>query len=163
MQNITVRAVHARDFLPISILLGTTFEGPSEGRLVQELRTQAALELELVAVDGETIVGHISFPRLEAPEGWVALAPVSVRWDLRERGIGSRLIQEGLDLLRQRHVPAIVVLGDPSFYRRFGFSLEAAENLKSVYPSSNLMVYPLAEGVSGSRQEVLYPRAFRYG
>ncbi|WP_425091793.1 GNAT family N-acetyltransferase [Tropicimonas sp. S265A] len=162
MVSYSIRQATARDHLAISILLNTNFEGPSEGRLVQDLRSQGVLTLEAVAVDGDALVGHIAFSNLEAPEGWAALSPVSVRWDRRETGIGSALVQYGLDQLRQQHVPGIVVLGDPQFYRRFGFSLAAARNLKTPYPADNFMLFPIGPDVSGSTHEVIYPRAFRY-
>jgi putative acetyltransferase len=162
MDELNVRAAGPKDFLAVSILLNTSFEGSSEAALVKELRDQDALALELVAVQRSTVVGHIAFPRLESPETWIALAPVSVRWDRRARGIGSRLVLEGLDRLRRDHVPAVVVLGDPEFYHRFGFSVEAACNLKTPYPSQNFMLYPLADHTAGSKHEIVYPRAFRY-
>lgn len=157
-----IREAGPDDALAISILLDTAFEGQAEAVLVEELRAQNAMALELVATDKDALVGHVAFSKLEAPKGWIALAPLSVRTDRRGRGVGSRLVQQGLDLLRQQHVPAVVVLGDPPFYQKFGFSLDAAKNLKTDYPSDNFMSYPMAEGTAGARHDVIYHRAFRY-
>ncbi|MDJ0860057.1 MAG: N-acetyltransferase [Dinoroseobacter sp.] len=162
MDDVTIRVATADDRLAISILLDTAFEGQAEAMLVEDLRAQNAMALELVAFDKESLVGHVAFSELEKPSRWVALAPLSVRNDHRGRGIGSRLVEEGLDIVRQRHAPAVVVLGDPPFYRKFGFSLEAARNLKTEYPAQNFMVYPLEPHTAGSQHEVVYHRAFRY-
>lgn len=162
MEDVTLRLASPADRLAISILLDTAFEGQAETVLVEELRAQNAMALEMVAHHKDALVGYIAFSRLERPENWIALAPVAVRYDHREQGIGSRLVQEGLDLLRQQHVPAVVVLGDPDFYHRFGFSLDAAKALSSIYPSENFMLYPLAEGIAGSTHDVEYARPFRY-
>lgn len=161
MDDVTLRLAEPADRLSISILLDGAFEGQAEAVLVEQLRSHGAMELEMVACQDTGLVGYLAFSRLEAPEGWIALAPLAVRYDRREKGIGSRLVQEGLDILRQRHVPAVAVLGDPEFYHRFGFSLEAAEYLHSVYPAANFLLYPLAEGIAGTSHEVLYPRPFR--
>lgn len=162
MYDVTIREARAEDKLGISILLDTAFEGQFEAVLVEELRANGDMALELVAFDKGALVGYVAFSKLMEPAGWIALAPMAVRYDRRERGIGTQLVLEGLDLLRQRHVPAIVVLGDPEFYGRFGFSLSAAEHLRSGYPEENFMLYPLAAGLAGSTADVEYARAFNY-
>ncbi|MEM9394322.1 MAG: N-acetyltransferase [Pseudomonadota bacterium] len=162
MDDVTLRAATADDALAISILLDTAFEGQAEAMLVEELRTQNAMMLELVAVENDALVGHVAFSELEAPRGWIALAPLSVRMDRRNHGIGSQLVRHGLDTLRQRGVPAVVVLGDPPFYQKFGFSVDAARNLRSDYPPDNFMACPLAAGTADVKQAVTYHRAFRY-
>ena len=48
-----LRPVAQGDVLEISILLDTVFEGPAEARLVQRLRDEGAMALELVAEDDE--------------------------------------------------------------------------------------------------------------
>jgi len=165
MSDVTVRAARVEDHLAISVLLDTAFEGPVENRLVKDLRDQNLLALELVAEDTTTgaIVGHIAFTWLEAPKDWIALAPISVRVELRERGIGSKLVRAGLAQLAARNVPGVVTLGDLEFYERFGFSLDAARNLHSDYPDDMLLLCPMQEGISGIFTDIDYPRPFRYG
>ena len=52
---------------------------------------------------------------------WAGLGPLAVlpRW--RNRGIGSALVERGLEAMRADGWSGSVVLGDPAYYRRFGF------------------------------------------
>jgi putative acetyltransferase len=52
------------------------------------------------------------------------LGPISVLPIHQVRGIGSRLMQETLRLLRERGAAGCVLVGDPGYYRRFGFRSE---------------------------------------
>ena len=52
---------------------------------------------------------------------WAAAACASVLPSLQSQGIGSQLIRAGLQTLRERGVPGVVVLGEPAYYQRFGF------------------------------------------
>lgn len=157
-----LREVTDEDHLFVSVLLRTAFGGPAEERLVERLRAEGDMALELVAEDDDTgeIVGHISFARMTAPEGWWALAPVSVTSTRQNQGIGSEIIRYGLDQCRQRHATAVVVVGAPRYYRRFGFSLKAAEQLESPYPKEFTMLYPIAPHVGTEPALLVYPAAF---
>jgi len=78
--------------------------------------------LELVAVKGKVVVGHVlgARGRLGSP-GVVAVAPLCVSPDWQHQGIGSALMTELLDRAEQQRWPAVVVLGNPAYYGRFGF------------------------------------------
>lgn len=52
---------------------------------------------------------------------WVGLAPLAVDERYRGQGIGRQLVYEGLDSLNEFGYAAVVTLGDPDLYRRFGF------------------------------------------
>lgn len=58
--------------------------------------------LSLVAIVARAVVGHVAFSSCGPDElrGWFALGPVSVEPAWQRRGIGSRLIEAGLDTLR---------------------------------------------------------------
>ena len=80
--------------------------------------------LELVAEDGGAVVGHVlaATGRLDGRESAVAgVAPVCVGPAHQRRGIGSALVRELVRLAEGRDWPLLVLLGDPAFYRRFGF------------------------------------------
>jgi len=93
-----------------------------------------------------------------------AMAPVAVHPDWQRKGIGSALIQRGLSICIDKNVPAVIVLGDPLFYPRFGFSAELGSFLKHPFPQGpHFMALELTPGVLASvpGARVRYPRAFR--
>jgi putative acetyltransferase len=96
----------------------------TEHLIVEALRDSGALEVSLVAVSGGRAVGHIAFSKAavgDSESGWFLLGPVAVLADLQGRGIGSALVESGLEELRARHASGCVLVGDPRFYSRFGF------------------------------------------
>jgi putative acetyltransferase len=140
--------------------LDTAFETPLEARLVARLRKDGDMALELVACDGHHPYGYIAFCRLKEPDGWLSLLPVAVAPSRQGGGVGSELIRYGLDHARQTGAKAITVLGDPVYYRRFGFTQKAAEALQSPYAGPNFMLYPIAPNTAGQDAPVTYPGAF---
>lgn len=108
-------------------LLDAAFDGVEESRIVRALRAADADVLELVAVDHGRVVGEIMFSPVigQTVAGTeiygIGLGPVAVAEDVRQRGIASALIEHGLTYLRQLGVPFCVLLGEPGFYKRFGF------------------------------------------
>ncbi|MBC7139110.1 MAG: N-acetyltransferase [Defluviimonas sp.] len=155
-----LREVEGRDHMFVSILLQTAFERPQEARLVEALRAGDDLALELVAEQDGQLMGHIAFARLTAPEGWWALSPVCVMQSRQGRGLGGEIIRYGLDMCRQRHARAVVVVGGSSYYSRFGFSLKAAENLTTPYAREYTLLYPIAPGTAGASERLIYPAPF---
>ncbi|MDQ0317241.1 GNAT family N-acetyltransferase [Amorphus orientalis] len=82
--------------------------------------------LSLVAVDGDRIEGHVLFSAARVETGTTGLpasmlAPLAVDPDHQRTGIGSRLVEAGLDRLRQAGCGLVFVFGDPAYYGRFGF------------------------------------------
>ena len=74
--------------------------------------------------------------------------------EFQRQGIGSKLIRDGLERCRQAGYDAVVVLGDPAYYSRFGFVRAADFGLQNEYGvADEFMVLPLhetaLEGVSG--------------
>ena len=100
------------------------FSDQREAAIVDALREHEALTLSLVALEEDTIVGHVAFSPV-AIEGqyvdWYALGPVSVWPERQGRGIGQSLIREGLERLRNSGAKGCVLVGDPNYYSRFGF------------------------------------------
>lgn len=97
----------------------------TEHLIVEALRSAGALELSLVAESDGEVVGHIAFSAADiggTSAGWFLLGPVAVRPARQGEGIGRALIEAGLDALRQRGAGGGVLVGDPAFYNRFGFS-----------------------------------------
>lgn len=159
---------HARpvDRPAIAALIRAAFERPDEARLVERLRADEDILFELVAeADGE-LVGHILFSRLWADRTalFASLAPVAVRPDRQGEGLGSKLVENGLETCREFGVHGVVVLGDPAYYTRFGFSAEAASRVTSPFSGSPaFMALALEEGAFAEPMLIAYPEAFEAG
>jgi putative acetyltransferase len=109
----------------IAAFLGHPFSHQTEHLIVEELRAAGALEVSLVAESEGEVVGHIAFSAAViggASTGWFLLGPVAVRPDHQGEGIGRALVEAGLDELRSRGAAGCVLVGDPAFYGRFGFT-----------------------------------------
>jgi putative acetyltransferase len=86
---------------------------------------------------------------------------MAVRPAAQRRGIGSRLIQAGLDDVRGKERTAVIVVGHPEYYPRFGFSAELARTLSSPYAGPACMALELVPGVlAGTGGSIRYPDAF---
>ena len=118
-----IRAVTSAAFAP-SRAPGAV---PAEATLVDELRGGPAwiLALSLVAVTPEDeVVGHVLCTRGHVGRDPVlGLGPLSVRPDRQRRGVGSALVHAVLGAADALGEPLVALLGDPGYYRRFGFRL----------------------------------------
>jgi putative acetyltransferase len=143
-------------------VVSAAFGRPDEAELVRRLRDDGDVVLELAAFEGEAILGHILFSALTVDPATLriaALAPVSVVPARQNQGIGSALIREGL--ARCADFDACAVLGEPEYYSRFGFTLEAARTLNSVYSGHAYQALEFKPGaLAGGTWRVTYPRAF---
>ncbi|WP_310540423.1 N-acetyltransferase [Phenylobacterium sp.] len=101
------------------------FSDGDEARVIDDLREAGALTLSLVAITAQgELVGHIAFSPVcidGQPGDWYGLGPVSVAPRMQRQGVGSALIGDGLDRLRALDAAGCVLLGNPDYYRRFGF------------------------------------------
>ena len=147
--NLAIRREGASDHEAIRQVNQLAFGRDDEARLVDALRDGGYVHLSLVAeVDGN-VVGHILFSELPiiTESGVVAalaLAPMAVAPEQQRRGIGSRLVERGLDACREDGHRIVIVLGHPEFYPRFNFSAELARPLAS--PFSMPAFYPPGNG-----------------
>lgn len=132
----------------------------TEGAIVDALRAAGALRISLVATEEDQVVGHVAFSPVTldgADIGWYGLGPVSVRPDLHGLGLGAALISAGLERLEKLGAKGCVVLGDPAYYRRFGFRQDPAIHYQGVPPE-----YFMALSLDGSKAngEVAYHSGF---
>jgi putative acetyltransferase len=98
-----------------------------EAHLVEELHAADAAPVSLMAVDGSSggMLGHVLFSPVTIDCSGssirvVGLAPVGVLPQHQGQGVGSRLIRAGLEACREAAYDAVVVLGEPGYYSRFG-------------------------------------------
>ena len=104
----------------------TAFDQSTEADIIDALRDVCPDVLSLVAESDGEIVGHILFSPVTIEDGsqsrqGMGLAPMAVTPDRQRQGIGSELVQAGLEILRKQGCPFVIVLGHPAFYPRFGF------------------------------------------
>ena len=102
------------------------FASEEEAAIVEALRDDNG-SFALVADDDGDLVGHVQLSRAWIGENAVlALGPIGVVPPRQREGIGSALIRSALDVARARSEPAVILLGDPAFYPRFGFEPASA-------------------------------------
>ena len=139
--NLIIRPEQTQDITVIFNLTQRAFEqaehsSHTEQFIVNALRAAGHLSISLVAeLDGQ-IVGHIAFSPVQLSSGaahWYGLGPVSVIPELQHQGIGTQLIQTGLQQL-QRIATGCVLLGEPDYYQRFGFQAVPDLSLEGVPP-----------------------------
>lgn len=122
-----IRTEAPADILAVDRLLKEVFDTEAEANLVMALRENGHRTLSLVACDDEgEVVGHAMFSpvHLNGEDlNWQGLAPLAVKAEYRKQGLGAELVHEGLASLGELGYPACVVLGDPAYYSRFGFTV----------------------------------------
>lgn len=156
-----IREETAEDIPIIFEINAAAFGRPEEALLVDRLRAKKAIILSLVAVQENRLVGHALFsPVLIHRENGVVivaagLGPIAVLPENQDQGIGGALIKRGIDLCRGVRYRAMIVLGHPNYYPRFGFQAARQFGITCTYdvPDDAFMVLPLEkgalEGISG--------------
>jgi HAD superfamily hydrolase (TIGR01509 family) len=124
--EIDIRPETSADISDIRSVEQQAFPTAAEADLVDLCRQRGRISLSLVAVRAGSITGHILFTPMtfEPPRSnlrGLGLGPIAVLPAWQRTGIGSRLIRTGLELCRAGGYDFIVLLGDPSYYSRFGF------------------------------------------
>src|SRR5262249_37761115 len=136
---VEIRPVTPEDMSAVRRVHDQAFAGsPVEAKLVSLLHAAGNAPVSLVATLGGRIVGHVllSAVSLEpaGPDFHAAgLAPIGVVAEYQKQGIGSALIRAGLEACRTAGYNIVVVLGDPAYYRRFGFRRASDYGLGNEY------------------------------
>jgi len=167
-----VRPETAADHEAVRRLLTEAFGGPAEARLVDLLRARVdhLPDLALVAEDGGDILSHIFFSQVRVEDratGAVtpalALAPMAVSPRSQRTGIGTVLVGAALDRAAARPEAAVIVLGHPGYYPRFGLEPARRYGIEPPWPDipdDAFMVLPLPAYTEACRGVVVYPSAF---
>jgi putative acetyltransferase len=128
--HVLVRSEKPTDLATIEQVTIAAFDGKwysdqTEHLVVNRLREAGAMSVSLVAEFDRKVIGHIAFSVVTIngeDKGWYGLGPVSVSPEFQKQGIGSKLIQEGLSVLKEKGAKGCVLEGDPGYYQRFGFT-----------------------------------------
>jgi putative acetyltransferase len=158
---VTIREEQSGDATQIRIVIQQAFGQTEEADIVDKLRKACTHRISLVAVSRGPMVGHILFTpvTIQAKEKIIegmGLAPMAVLPEFQRQGIGSKLVNVGLDIIKKNKHPFVIVLGHPTYYPRFGFVPASRYGIKSEYenvPDEAFMVLVLdpqaLKGVSG--------------
>jgi putative acetyltransferase len=155
-----IRREEPQDMAAIRDVNEQAFDGSAEANAIGALRDRGAATLSLVAVIGGQIVGHLFFTPavIEAPDrSWPALglAPLSVLPEYQRQGIGTALMDAGLEECRHLGGERVIVLGHPDYYPRFGFERASQHDGRFEFeaPDEACMILALQpgalDGVSG--------------
>ena len=162
-----IRLERPADVAAVHAINKAAFETSAEAVLVDSLRGQAAPIVSLVADHDGSVVGHILFSPVSLTGHGelkiMGLAPMAVVPAQQRRGIGSALVREGLEHCRALGFGAVVVLGHPGFYPRFGFTPASLFGIKSEYdvPDEAFMALEVEAGVlEGQTGTIRYHPAF---
>jgi putative acetyltransferase len=158
----TIRPERGGDRAAVRRVNEAAFERPGEADLVDALRAAGAATLSLVAEARGEIVGHILFSpvSVEGPGGTfplVGLAPMAVLPAYQRLGVGTALVQRGLVELASAEHDAVVVLGHPAYYPRFGFVRATRAGLRWEHPCRDeaFLVRELRPGALAGRTGVV--------
>ncbi|MFC7393788.1 GNAT family N-acetyltransferase [Scopulibacillus cellulosilyticus] len=169
---ITIRTEEKSDYAGIREVNKLAFDNrTAEANLVEAIRKTESFipELSLVAVkEDKEMIGHILFSLITIETdgkdiSTLALAPMAVKPEYQNLGVGSKLITEGLKVSRNLGYQHIIVLGHPKFYPRFGFASAKQIGIEAPYPvpEEAFMYLELEPGsLSGITGKVKYPPAF---
>lgn len=132
----------------------------TEQFIINALQAANALTISLVAeIDGK-LVGHIAFSPVTFSDGsknWYGLGPISIRPACQKQGIGTKLVNEGLNLLKDLGAEGCVLVGDPKYYIRFGFKSPNELKHEGV-PQENFLALPFYNRIP--KGTVQFHRAF---
>ena len=158
MSAAIIREEKPDDAIAIQKLHRAEFSGNAEADLVEEMCGSGKVLLSLIVEDGGKIVGHVLYSKItiDGIENAAALGPIAVDDGHQKRGFGSQLIEEAHRRLPAMGIAIVFVLGDPAYYKRFGFSAQQATAFHTPYdgpymqsvklsrdaPPSGTLVYP---------------------
>ena len=164
----TFRREQIGDEAAIRVLNEQAFGQPNEANLVDALRERGAFVLSMVATDSNQVVGHVLFTeaivtQADAQFKALGLGPMAVLPSHQRKQIGSRLLQSALDECRELGYDAVVVIGHPEFYPRFGFVPAKLKGIRCEFdvPEDVFMVLELREdALAGGTAVVKYQPEF---
>lgn len=132
---IKIRSEKLEDINSIRQVNLAAFEQSNEAALVDKLRSNCKDFISFVAEEDNQLVGYIFFTpvKVETKKGIVegmGLAPMAVLPEYQKKGIGAKLIEKGVEELKNRGCPFVVVLGHAEYYPKFGFEVASKYGIR---------------------------------
>lgn len=134
---------------------------PTEHLIIEALRDAGALTLSLVAEIEKDLIGHIAFSPATIGgkhDGWFGLGPVGVLPTEQSKGIGSVLVRNALESMQEKGAKGIILVGDPAYYGRFGFTSVEGLSCPGVPPQYVMALTFTGETPKG---DIAFHEAFR--
>jgi putative acetyltransferase len=163
MTDVAIRPEEPRDEADVHETNEQAFGAPLEARLVDALRGSPG-SISLVATLDDRVIGHILFTPVTiepaAPVRIAGLAPMAVRPEYQCKGVGTQLVRAGLHECRRLGYAAVVLVGHPEYYPRFGFVPAHTRNLACEFPvpPEAFMVLELDPGALAGSSGVVHYR-----
>jgi putative acetyltransferase len=129
-----IKSIHE---VTVAAFLNAPHTDHTEQFIVSSLRESAALSISLVAEEDDRVVGHVALSPVTISDGtpnWYGLGPLSVLPKQQGKGIGLQLMNAAIQELKNTKANGCVLLGDPNYYRRFGFTAKKGLMLADVPP-----------------------------
>jgi predicted N-acetyltransferase YhbS len=162
---ISIRQEKASDAAAREALLDAAYGPVRFTKPSQRLRAgrAAARGLSFVAIEDGSIVGTVRLWEVAAGSDRPALllGPLAVAPGCRKRGIGGELMRHALRVAGKRGHAAVLLVGDPAYYGRFGFSAEKTGRLwlPGLADNSRLLGFELMTGaLDGARGSIRTPK-----
>ena len=160
--EIIIRHERPEDVVAVETLTRLAFwnlhvPGCSEHLVARQLRASCDFlpELDFVAESDGRVVGNIIFSRSRVvgsnQENFetVTFGPVSVLPDCQRQGVGRALIEKGIERARAVGFSAVIIYGNPAYYRKYGFRPGKEFDIRTEggkYAAA-LQVLPLVPGI----------------
>ena len=157
-----IRETQESDLEEVFNLIHSSFSNKAESDLVKQLISDGDVLINLVVESSDTIIGNVVVSQItmEPDIGLFCggVAPLSVLPDRQSSGVGSQLMEEVINESRKLGIDALFLLGDPNYYKRFGFTVS---KLKNDYSLEHFQELELTEGCLVKIQsKVTYANAF---
>lgn len=163
--NESIKAEIPKDYEQITKVNNLSFNQPNEGIMISKLRMNDKFisELSIVAEIESKVAGHILFFPLNIVSEKksfeiLSLAPMAVLPEYQRQGIGKKLVIEGLKKSKELGFKAVVVLGHPTYYPKFGFERASKWNIRppiDEVPDEAFMAMELVEGFLSDKAGVV--------
>jgi putative acetyltransferase len=167
--HLRIRSETLADEAAIADILRCAFGQNDEALLVQALRTSTEYipALSLIAEQDSAVRGHVLLTQVHIEQDTsdcaLGLGPLAVLPGYQRSGIGTELMNASLDRAKALGYGLVVVLGHPSYYSRFGFTLARAAGLSCLWDplGDAFQVRELVPGaLAGLHGEVRYAPPF---